>query len=62
MAQDPNNHSTLDLAHENGYFAARAMAERLERIQDAILSGKVKLEGDLLQEVLDLDAKLGDLG
>lgn len=61
MDQDPNSQSTLDLAHTNGYFAARAMAERLERIQNAILSGKVKLEGDLLQEVLELDSKLEDL-
>lgn len=61
MAQAPNSQSTLDLANENGYFVLRAMAERLERIQDAILSGKVKMEGDLLLEVLELDSKLEDL-
>lgn len=53
--------STLDLANSGGYFILRAMAERLERIQDAVLRGEVKLEGDLLLEVLELDSKLEDL-
>lgn len=65
MAQNPNqatNQSTLDLANNNGYFVLRAMAERLERIQDAILSGRVKMTDGLLEEILELDAKLEDLG
>lgn len=61
MAQNPNNQSILDLANENGYFIVRAMAERLERIQDAILSGQVKMTAGLLEEILELDSKLEDL-
>lgn len=61
MAILGSDQSTLDLAQNNGYFVLRAMAERLERIQNAILSGEVQLSGDLLMEVLELDSKLEDL-
>lgn len=53
--------STLDLANSNGYFALRAMTERLERIQDGILSGRVKMSDGLLEEILELDSKLEDV-
>ena len=61
MAQIPNNQSTLELANENGYFVLRAMAERLERIQNAILSGAVQMTDGLLEEIIELDSKLEDL-
>jgi hypothetical protein len=60
-----NNHqtsqSTLALANSGGYFTLRAMTERLERIQDAILRGAVVLTPALLEEIVELDSKLEDL-
>lgn len=52
--------STLDLAQDNGYFMVRAMVERLERIQDAILSGRAKPSKALLGEVAELIVQLED--
>jgi len=46
--------SILDLAQNNGYFTVRALKERLELIEDAILAGRAKPTDGLLEEMADL--------